>query len=75
MFADASVNGASLQCAYLMLVRDYDKNYLKKLACILKPGGKVIIGSLYMHTHSCAYATPEYSEKGKSDVLSKEYVL
>jgi hypothetical protein len=41
---------------------------------ILKPGGKVIIVPLYMHTHYCAYSTPEYYGKGYSDSAAKEYV-
>lgn len=73
-FADASVNGVSLQCAYEMFMGDDDTNLLKELARILKPGGKVIIVPLYTHTHYCAYATPEYYGKGNSDVLAKEYV-
>ena len=73
-FADASVNGASLQCAYEMFMRDDDTNLLKELARILKRGGKAIIVPLYMHTHYRAYATPEYYGKGKSDPLAKEYV-
>lgn len=73
-FADASVNGASLQCAYEMFMGDDDTNLLKEFARILKPGGKVVIVPLYMDTHYCAYATPEYYGKGNSDVLAKEYV-
>lgn len=73
-FADASVNGVSLQCAYEMFMGDDDTNLLKELARILKPGGKVIIVPLYMDTHYCAYATPEYYGKGNSDNLAKEYV-
>jgi len=73
-FSDASVNGASLQCAYEMFMGGDDINLLKEFARILKPGGKAVIVPLYMHTHYCAYATPEYYGKGKSDTLAKEYV-
>lgn len=73
-FADASVKGASLQCAYEMFMKDDDTNLLKELARILKPGGKAVIVPLYMHTHYSAYATPEYYGKGNADVLAKEYV-
>ena len=59
-FADASVKGASLQCAYEMFMGNDDTNLLKELARILTPGGKAIIVPLYMHTHFCAFSTPEY---------------
>ena len=29
---------------------------------------------LYMHTHYCAYATPEYFGKGYADPCAKEYI-
>lgn len=73
-FADASVTGASLQCAYEMFIRRDDSNFIHEVARILKPGGKVIILPLYMHTHHCAYATPEYFGKGYQDTGAKEYV-
>lgn len=73
-FPDQSVKGASLQCAFEMFMRDDDTNLLRELARILKLGGKAVISPLYMHTHYCAYATPEYYGKGKSDPLAKEYV-
>lgn len=73
-FADASVKGASLQCAYEMFMGDDDTNLLKEFARILKPGGKVIILPLYMHTHYCAFSTAEYYGKGNSDALAQEYV-
>lgn len=73
-FADASVMGASLQCSFEMFMGDDDTNLLKEFARILKPGGKAVIVPLYMHTHYCAYATPDYFGKGKSDILAKEYV-
>jgi len=73
-FAEASVQGVSLQCAFEMFMRDDDTNLLKELARILKPGGKAIVLPLYMHSHYCAFATPEYYGKGNSDPLAKEYV-
>lgn len=73
-FADASVRGASLQCAYEMFQGDHDQLLIKELARILRPGGKVIILPLYMHTHYCAYATPEYFGKGYADAEAKEYI-
>lgn len=73
-FADASVKGASLQCAYEMFTGDGDTNLLKEFSRILTPGGKVIILPLYMHTHYCAYSTAEYYGKGNSDALAQEYV-
>jgi ubiquinone/menaquinone biosynthesis C-methylase UbiE len=73
-FADASVRGASLQCAYEMFAGDDDKRFLSEVARILKPGGRVVILPLYTHTHYCAYASPEYYGKGRSDPDAKEYV-
>ncbi|WP_301102021.1 methyltransferase domain-containing protein [Propionivibrio sp.] len=72
-FSDASVTGASLQCAYEMFAGDNDSKLLKEFARILKPGGKVIILPLYMHTHYCAFSTPEYFGKGHSDPVAIEY--
>lgn len=74
-FADASVDGMSLQCAYEMFVGDDDINFIKELARILKPGGKAVISPLYMHTHYCAYSSPRYYGKGYSDPVAKEYVF
>ena len=73
-FDDESITGASLQCAYEMFMNQDDVNFVKEIARILKPGGKVVILPLYMHTHYCAYATPEYYGKGYSDPNAKEYV-
>jgi len=73
-FPDESVKGASLQCAYEMFMGDDDINFIKEIARILKPGGKIIICPLYTHTHYCAYSTPEYYGKGYSDQEAKEYV-
>jgi len=73
-FADNSVTGASLHCAYEMFTGEDDTNFILEAARILKPGGKVVILPLYMHTHYCAYSTPEYYGKSYSDPGAKEYV-
>jgi len=73
-FLEASVTGASLQCAYEMFLGEHDTQFIYEAARILKPGGKIIILPLYMHTHYCAYATSEYYGKGFSDPAAKEYV-
>lgn len=73
-FGDGSVRGASLQCAYEMFQGDHDQLLIHELGRILRPGGKVIILPLYMHTHYCAYATPEYYGKGFVDADAKEYI-
>jgi hypothetical protein len=73
-FASKAVRGASLQCAYEMFVRDNDINLIAELGRILLPGGKVVIAPLYMHTHYCAYSTPEYYGKGYVDEHAKEYL-
>lgn len=73
-FADASVKGASLQCAFEMFLKDDDIGLLKELSRILEPGGKAVISPLYTHTHYCSYSTPEYWGKGYSDRQAKEYI-
>lgn len=73
-FADGSISGASLHCAYEMFMDHDDTKLIKELARILKPGGKAVILPLYMHTHYCAYSTPEYFGKGYSDPVAREYV-
>lgn len=73
-FADASVRGASLQCAYEMFQGNHDRLLIDELARILCPGGTVVILPLYMHTHYCAYSTPEYFGQGHSDADAKEYI-
>jgi len=73
-FANASVKGASLHCAYEMFTGEDDTLLIHEVARILKPGGKVVILPLYMHTHYCAYATPDYYGKGYSDPDAKEYI-
>ncbi len=69
-----SVRGVSLQCAYEMFMGEDDINFFKEMSRILKPGGKVVISPLYMHTHYCAYSTREYYGRGYSDPAAKEYV-
>lgn len=73
-FPESSVRGASLHCAYEMFARDDDVQLLREMARILRPGAKLIIAPLYMHTHYCAYSTAEYYGKGYSDPRAKEYV-
>jgi SAM-dependent methyltransferase len=73
-FADSSVRGAALHCAYEMFMGDDDLLLIKELSRILRPGGKAIILPLYMNTHYCAYSTVEYFGKGYSDPEAKEYV-
>lgn len=73
-FSAASVRGASLHCAYEMFMGRDDIDLLREMARILEPGGKIVIAPLYMHTHYCAYSTPEYYGKGYSDPGAKEYV-
>ena len=73
-FADASVTGASLHCAYEMFSGDDDVRLLGEAARILKPGGKLVILPLYLHTEYCAYATPEYYGRGHADSAATEYV-
>lgn len=73
-FESGSVRAASLHCAYEMFSRNDDIELIAELARILQPGGRVVIVPLYMHTHYCAYSTPEFYGKGHSDPRAKEYV-
>jgi len=73
-FKDASVTGMALHCAYEMFTGEDDIKFIQEATRILKPGGKVVIVPLYMHTHYCAYSTPDYFGKGYSDSAAKEYV-
>ncbi|GMV17702.1 MAG: hypothetical protein AMXMBFR56_59260 [Polyangiaceae bacterium] len=73
-FEDASVAGAALHCAYEMFTGDHDVAFLDEAARVLRPGGKVVIVPLYMHTHYCAYASPEHFGTGNSPPSAKEYV-
>ncbi len=73
-FGDCAVRGVSLQCAFEMFMGDDDTLLIDEIARILKPGGKAVILPLYMHTHYCAYAAPEYFGKGYAPPGAKEYV-
>jgi len=73
-FKKASVMGASLHCAFEMFMKDDDTRLIKEAARILRPGSKLVVLPLYMHTHYCAYATPEYYGKGYSDPVAVEYI-
>ena len=73
-FANATVRGASLQCAFEMFMGEDDTEFIAEAGRILAPGGKVVILPLYMHTHYCAYSTPEYWGRGYSDMQAREYL-
>jgi hypothetical protein len=73
-FADASVRGASLHCAFEMFSGDDDTGFIREAARILAPEGRIVILPLYMHTHYCAYSTPEYWGRGRSDPAVVEYL-
>ena len=73
-FKDNSVDGVSLQCAYEMFAGNADIELIRELKRILKPNGKAIISPLYMHTHPCHYASPDFYGKGFGDMDSKEYI-
>lgn len=74
-FSASSVQSASLHCAYEMFTGDDDILLIHEAARILKPGGRMIILPLYMHTHYCAYSTPDFHGLGRTDPQAKEYVL
>ena len=73
-FNNSSVDGVSLQCAYEMFAGNADIELIRELKRILKPNGKAIISPLYMHTHPCHYASPDFYGKGFGDMDSKEYI-
>lgn len=73
-FPNSSVRGMSLQCAFEMFLSSDDVDFIVEIKRILKPGGKVVILPLYMHTHYCAYSTPDFFGKGYSDTDATEYV-
>lgn len=73
-FANASVAGAALHCAYEMFMGRDDVAFLDEAARILRPGGKLVIVPLYMHTHYCAYASPEHFGNGHAPLGAEEYV-
>jgi len=74
VFDPASVDSMSLQCAYEMFAGDSDCLLIDECARILKPGGKLVIVPLYMHTHYCGYSTPDYYGKGFADAGATEYI-
>lgn len=74
IFDDSSISACSLQCAYEMFMGNDDARFIDECNRILKPGGKCVISPLYMHTHHCGYATPEYIGKGYADKGAKEYI-
>jgi hypothetical protein len=73
-FADESIASASLQCAYEMFLGDDDVRLIAELGRILRPGGKVVICPLYMHTHDCYYQTQEYFGQPYGDARARGYV-
>lgn len=73
-FADESIDALSLQCAFEMFAGDSDVRFLDECRRVLRPGGVVVISPLYMHTHHCGYASPEYWGKGFADKEGLEYV-
>jgi ubiquinone/menaquinone biosynthesis C-methylase UbiE len=68
-FADSSVRGVSLQCAFEMFSGNDDVALIGELSRILKKGGKAIILPLYMHTSYCFYATPDFY--GRNDQIQE----
>ena len=73
-FPDSSVKGVSLHCAFEMFAGDDDVKLIRELQRILRQGGKAVIVPLYMHTHYCCFASPEYWGKGHADSAALEYV-
>lgn len=73
-FANKSVRGASLQCAFELFSGSDDVDFVAEVSRILAPGGSVVILPLYMHTHYCTYATREYWGRGYAASGAVEYV-
>jgi hypothetical protein len=73
-FEDNSIRGMSLHCAFEMFMGEDDTRLMQETARTLQPGGRLLILPLYMHTHYCSYATPEYWGKGYADPAATEYV-
>ena len=71
---DASIDAMSLQCAYEMFLGDSDTRFVKEAARVLRPGGKVAVVPLYMHTHPCYYSTPEHYAKDCGDPGATKYL-
>lgn len=73
-FTDASLGGASLQCAYEMFAGDADTRLLAELARVLRPGGRAVISPLYLHTEACYYQSPEYYGHEVGDAGARRYL-
>lgn len=73
-FPNNYFDAASTQCAYELFVGPSDMRLLTELSRILKPGGRVVISPLYMHTHACFYQTPEYYGRTQGDLDAKGYL-
>ena len=71
---DASVDAMSLQCAFEMFVGEDDARFVREAWRVLKPGGSVLVVPLYLHTHACYYATPEYYDQRLGDPGAARYL-
>lgn len=73
-FDSNSIKGMALHCSYEMFGHESDIELIDEIARVLKPGGKAIILPFYMHTHYCAYSTPEFYGTKAFDSEIKEYI-
>lgn len=73
-FADGSMGGASLQCAYEMFLGDADMRLLPELARVLAPGSRAVVLPLYMHVQPCYYQSPEHYGKPFGDDGAVRYL-